>query len=1674
MANRYWVGGTGTWDNTSTTNWSTTSGGSSGASVPIETDSVFFDANSNATSYTVYVPNGTSNVPYCLSLSVNGPASGTLTFADCTGGFGVLSVYDSATFAATGVIISVNLSTFCIGGSSGAGTLTTNGATFNGTLYTNFVYKGTGSVRFSTGSVSLGSSLTNSGTIAPQNPNSTGNGLNTNGYAVSCAYFLVYGSVNLSSSTITASGGFGAVGGGTINCGTSLVTLTGAVPSLNSIYSGPGIDFYNVNYTGSGTLTIDNGGNNSFNTLSNSGATTTQTFTFPAGKTQTVGNLALNGAAGRLITLASSTTSAYTITRKTSGTNSCSYCSVSYMTGTSTAVGGGTVGWKFSYSTNGGNNTNLVFTNAYYWVGGSGTWDNTSNTHWSLTSGGAGAQGPPTSADDVVFDTNSNATAYTVTMGTGAVCYNMNMSGPTTGQVTWAGSTAMSIYGSMTLSGTAANGGVNATYASGTLTFAGVSSGLTIATNGVNLLCNITFNGSGATWTLLNNTTSGSSGVNRAFVHNTGTINFNNFSWSHIGGFQSNSGLSRGYSFGTTGAFNFSPGITNNSFNMSSFTGVTVTGTSSVNINPNGLSMNGWISNPTAAQALNVNYSGSGSMSINLGTAGYNNLTFTGFTGTYNGSVAHEIFGNLTFSSGMTFTSAGANWTFDGTGTQTVTTNGITIDFPIIASSSGSFTIAGALTSSSTYTCSGTKATDFGYTTATFSSVTLGSSGFLSIGTVGLVLTGSGTCFSDTVSRSSIISYTNSAISATSASAKTMSFLNGNAYVNIKQAGAGALTLTTSTGTGTINLNSADITNTVSPATILITGGLTVDGLKSLNLNGTSGNLVTLGSTNTTPVTLRSYDKGIQTSTYCYVSYITGSNTSTLGGTGVLWRFLNSTNVVGNTNLTFASKYYWVGGSGTWDESTTTNWSLTSGGSGGAGVPTAADDVIFNSASNATSYTISSSGSPACFNVNASGPASGTVTFPIVFPDLYGSCTLSATGIDPISYFTMRPAYPATLTSNGTYIVNFSNVGTAIVSLGSALTISSGYGQSNTGAGLDTKGYNVTVSQYVQIDSGTILTLNGSTFTLTDNSSSVGFNVNSGATINAGSSTLNIGGFGGNGPFPIYLGGKTWYNVVLNYSNSSNITFNILDTGTNTFNTFTYNGASAAPSFNQLVLSGNITCTTLNLNNGSAAATNRLFVRSDTIVTSRSIAGASSYLTPNYCDFRDISATNTNFTFNNATVGNCGGNGGALTFVAGKTVYWNGLTGGSWTDNEWATSSGGSVAAANFPLAQDTAILDNTGLNVGQVINIEYVNIGSINASGLTKAITLNYGITNTSSFVGNLSLSSSVTLTGSTGAIIIFYGPAAQTISASGATISNICFSIYNSLKLLSALTTTTSYWNSFAHYVGTLDLNGYTLTTPFFYSSGTGTRAIALNSGSMTVTGLDYSTYYAFDCSTTTNLTVTGTATISMTNGSTKTFQGGSKSWGNLVQGGAGTMIVTGSNIFTNISNSVQPTTISFTADTTQTVTSFGVKGTAGNLMTLNSTTPGTRFTISQASGKNILSYLSIQDSNVTGGAKFFAGTTSTNVSNNLGWIFANPANPLSINSAGILSTPNVFDETQTLSSDGKPVAERTTLLSYQISGILDETQPLTYNGKTVAKRIDKNGNLYVSGYLDEVTPQ
>lgn len=74
MANRYWVGGTATWDGVALLKWALTSGGVGGQAVPTSSDDVFLDASSGANTVTL---GANAN---CLSLTMTG-FTGTLAFS---------------------------------------------------------------------------------------------------------------------------------------------------------------------------------------------------------------------------------------------------------------------------------------------------------------------------------------------------------------------------------------------------------------------------------------------------------------------------------------------------------------------------------------------------------------------------------------------------------------------------------------------------------------------------------------------------------------------------------------------------------------------------------------------------------------------------------------------------------------------------------------------------------------------------------------------------------------------------------------------------------------------------------------------------------------------------------------------------------------------------------------------------------------------------------------------------------------------------------------------------------------------------------------------------------------------------------------------------------------------------------------------------------------------------------------------------------------------------------------------------------------------------------------------------------------------------------------------------------------------------------------------------------
>ena len=149
MAAYFWVGGSGTWDNSTTTNWASTSGGSGGAGVPTSADTATFDTNSG-TSATVTVAAtavslNTTIDKADINLSLSGSptlctTAGTLTFTQ-----GIITLNDNT--LSTGIFSSSNINTRSISFGSGGIALTNNsGATVVLAMATatGFSYTGTG------------------------------------------------------------------------------------------------------------------------------------------------------------------------------------------------------------------------------------------------------------------------------------------------------------------------------------------------------------------------------------------------------------------------------------------------------------------------------------------------------------------------------------------------------------------------------------------------------------------------------------------------------------------------------------------------------------------------------------------------------------------------------------------------------------------------------------------------------------------------------------------------------------------------------------------------------------------------------------------------------------------------------------------------------------------------------------------------------------------------------------------------------------------------------------------------------------------------------------------------------------------------------------------------------------------------------------------------------------------------------------------------------------------------------------------------------------------------------------------------------------------------------------------------------------------------------------------
>ena len=1111
-----------------------------------------------------------------------------------------------------------------------------------------------------------------------------------------------------------------------------------------------------------------------------------------------------------------------------------------------------------------------------YWVGGTGAWDATT-TNWSTTSGGAGGASVPTSADDVIFDNLSNATAYTCTLTTLPVCASLTIAGPASGNITIAGTTTFSIYASCTLSATGitwSNTSVINFWGTGTFT-----------TNGVSLTNLIQFNGNTTLGSAL--TTTLATGIQTAG----GSLNTANYNLTSGGsGFSLSTAGTKTISFGSsiitvpTINFNLSTGLTFNA------------GTSTINCTVAGFTFQGG-----GVTFYNVNFTNTALTSGTIiGTNTFNNLTFP----------VKTVF-NLTT---IYFSN---NQTINGTLTLPAQTWGST-RYQLASSVFGS------------------------PVTLTANIVSLNGVDFRDIIGAGIA-TWTGTRIGDCGGNSNIVTDTpktlywySTTLSNWGSSGLNWSTSNGVSPTEfiplpqdtavINRLGNGqTLTLNTSYNLPTIDFSTN--VNTITFATSITTPNI-------------YGNLVLSSSTSLSGTGLLSFSgrNKTQTITSAGKSFTQPITINAIGSTVQL-----ADNFVTSGNFTVSA--------GTFAHSTFTmsclSYTLSAGTITGTGALTIGGNFTLPATGGTFSYT-----GAITFNATTTG------------------WLLTTNGISTACSFTFNGAGGGwTL---GSALTNTFN--------GSSLLVTQG--TFNTG------NYNVTLSTgnfYAGTGSLTrVINFGSSTITLARANAAFIGGPYTGLTVNAGTSNIVVTNQAGG----IYFSGYNYYNITFTNTSAWNI---VLPLSCNNLSITSLWTNSVTIVTGNCTVNGTFTCL-----GGTGIGPTRMGIASLT-------SGAPVVITANAVsltdvDFRDITGAGT-ATWTGTRLGDCGGNSG-ISFPAPKTVYWYSTTSANFSSANWSLTNGGTPSAANYPLPQDTAIVNLLGAGQTLTMPAAYAagyatNLPTLDFSTNINAITINFNYNAWNSY-GDIKLSNSTSITFVAGGSITFVGRnKTQTITSAGKSFTqpiNIS-AIGSTVQLADNFTTSSSITLT----NGTLNLAGFTANTPTFVTA-VGTKNITFNGGTLAVSGV---TTTAFNNAVPTGFTTTagtGTGTISMTGATAKTFVGGGSTYNcTLNQGGAGALTISGNNTFANITNTVQPSTVTFTASTNNTFANFNLNGTAGNLVTINSSTAGTRANLIKT-GTGIVStdYLSIQDSSVTPNTLFwYAGSNSTNVGNNIGWVFSAPSN-------------------------------------------------------------------------------
>lgn len=403
---------------------------------------------------------------------------------------------------------------------------------------------------------------------------------------------------------------------------------------------------------------------------------------------------------------------------------------------------------------------------------------------------------------------------------------------------------------------------------------------------------------------------------------------------------------------------------------------------------------------------------------------------------------------------------------------------------------------------------------------------------------------------------------------------------------------------------------------------------------------------------------------------------------------------------------------YWVGGSATWDGTAGSKWSLTSGGAGGAGVPSIYDPVVLDANSGAVTVTVS--GARNCASLTCTGftgTLAGTAGNSL---NVAGSVTLAAGMTYTLDLITMLATAAANLTTAGKSLVNFTVQNSAGIActLQDALTCS---GTLTIVAGsLDANNKNISVAAFnsnytstraLLLGSGTwtltgtgdVWLVDGTMLTLTPSTSTIKLN-------NASASSKAFTG-----------GSKTYYNLWLTGAGTGAF----IIAGSNTFNDLTMD---TPPHTLRFEGGASTTVTTASVS-GTALAGNNTIASTTSSPWDINCAGG---LSVSYVSLQNSHAHGGDFTAANSYDG-----GGNLTWVftasASTAIYFD-------SAYQYNSSATATITGLNWLIGETLGVVAD-GVDIGDA---------TVNAAG---TLTLPDGLTGSVITVGKRYLSRGVTL---------------------------------------------------------------------------------------------------------------------------------------------------------------------------------------------------------------------------------------------------------------------------------------------------------------------------------------